>query len=79
MNLERAIEYLEDGQRPAHARGMFWRPAARRLRWLVGGFGAAAIAAVTLLAAAVGGVSAPGLIAGQFLDYARLARDLVMR
>jgi hypothetical protein len=77
--VERAIEYLEDGQRPARARGMFWRPAARRLRWLVGGFGAAAIAGVTLLAAAVGGVPAPGLIAGQFLDYARLARDLVMR
>jgi general secretion pathway protein A len=77
--VERAIEYLEDGQRPAHARGMFWRPAARRLRWLVSGFGAAAIAAVALMAAAVGAVSASGSIAGQFLDYARLARDLVMR
>ena len=29
--VERGIEYLEDGQRPAHARGMFWRPATRRL------------------------------------------------
>lgn len=77
--VERAIEYLEDGKRPAHARGMFWPPATRRLRWLVGGLGAAAIAGVTLLAAAVVGVSAHGLIAGQFLDYARLARDLVMR
>ena len=77
--VERGIEYLEDGQRPAHARGMFWRPATRRLRWLVGGLGAAAIAGVTLLVAAVGGVSVPGPIAGQFLDYARLARDLVMR
>jgi general secretion pathway protein A len=77
--VERGIEYLEDGRRPTHARGMFWRPATRRLRWLVGGFGAAAIAGITLLAAAIGGVPAPGLIAGQFLDYARLARDLVMR
>ena len=77
--VERAIEYLEDGQRPAQVRGMFWRPAKRRLGWLVGGFGAAAIAAGTLLAAAAGGISARGLIAGQFLDYARLARDLVMR
>jgi general secretion pathway protein A len=77
--VERGIEYLEDGQRPAHARGVFWRPAKRRLRWLVGGLGAAAIGGVTLLAAAVGGVSVPGPIAGQFLDYARLARDLVMR
>jgi general secretion pathway protein A len=70
--VERGIEYLEEGQRPAHARGMFWRPAMRR--WLVGGLGAAAIAGVTLLAAVIGRVSA-----GQFLDYARLARDLVMR
>ncbi len=77
--VERGIEYLEDGQRPAHARGMFWRPATRRRRWLVGGLGAAAIAGITLLVAAVGGVSVPGPIAGQFLDYARLARDLVMR
>ena len=77
--VERGIEYLEDGQRPAHARGMFWRPARRRLRWLVGGLGAAAIAGVTLLAAAVGSVSVPVPIADQFLDYARLARDLVMR
>ena len=77
--VERGIEYLEDGQRPAHARGMFWRPARRRLRWLVGGLGAAAIAGVSLLAAAAGGLIAPGPIAGQFLDYARLARDLVMR
>jgi general secretion pathway protein A len=77
--VERGIEYLEDGQRPTHARGMFWRPATRRRRWLVGGLGAAAIAGITLLVAAVGGVSVPGPIAGQFLDYARLARDLVMR
>jgi hypothetical protein len=77
--VERGIEYLEDGQRPAHARGMFWRPATRRLRWRGGGLGAAAIAGIALLAAAVGGVSVPGPIAGQFLDYARLARDLVMR
>ena len=77
--VERGIEYLEDGQRPAHARGMFWRPTTRRLRWLVGGLGAAAIAGATLLAAAVGRVSVPGPIAGQFLDYARLARDLVIR
>ena len=44
------------GRRPApgHARGMFWRPAARPLRWLVGGLGAAAVAGLTLLAAAAG-------------------------
>ena len=58
--VERAIEYLEDGKRPAHARGMFWPPATRRLRWLVGGLGAAAIAGVTLLAAAVVGVIRAG-------------------
>ena len=75
--VERGIEYLEDGQRPTHARGMFWRPATRR--WLVGGLGAAAIAGITLLAVVIGRVSASGPIAGQFLDYARLARDLVMR
>ena len=29
--------------------------------------------------AAVGGLTAPGLMAGQFLDDARFVRDLVMR
>jgi general secretion pathway protein A len=75
--VERGIEYLEDGRRPAHARGMFWRPAAGSFRWIVGGLGAAALAGITLLAAAAG--TTPGLIVGQFLDLARHARDLVMR
>ena len=76
--VERGIEYLEDGRRPSHARGMFWRPAARPLRWLVGGLGAAALAGLTLLAAAAGSLT-PGPIVGEFLDFARHARDLVMR
>ena len=76
--VERGIEYLEDGRRPAHARGMFWRPAVRPLRWIVGGLGAAALAGVTLLAAAAGGAHArPDR--GSIPRLARLARDLVMR
>ena len=34
---------------------------------------------MSLLVAVAGGGAAPNLIAGQFLDYARHARDLVMR
>ena len=34
---------------------------------------------MSLLLTAAGGGSAPNLIEGQFLDYARHARDLVMR
>ena len=78
--VERGIEYLEDGRRPAHARGMFWRPRAGAFRWVLGGVGAAALAGMTVLAAAIGGLgSVPAFVMTQFLDLARVARDLVTR
>ncbi len=79
--VERGIEYLEEGRRPARARGMFWRPARPSLSWVMGGLGAAAVlAGLTIFAAGGHGFgTAPAHLMDQLLDLARGARDLVMR
>ena len=78
--VERGIEYLEEGRRPARVRGMFWRPAATSLQWLVGGLGAAALAGLAAVAVGLGGLGGwPGVLVSQISLLAREARDLVTR
>jgi general secretion pathway protein A len=77
--VERAIEYLEEGERPVQAQGLHWRPRARFLPWALGGLGAVALGGFGWLEVAPTEMqSAVALVLGRLLNLARDARDLVI-
>jgi len=78
--VERAIEYLEEGQRPTQARGIRWRAQWKPLPWALGGLGAIALGGLGVFTLGPGAVeSAMSLVLQHLLNLARDARELVMR
>src|SRR5215831_3617609 len=78
--VEKAIEYLEEGRRPARAEGFAWQPGPPALRWVLGGIGAAVVGGLSVMILGSGvSQGAWGSIFQHLFDIARGARDLVTR
>ena len=78
--VEKAVEYLEEGRRPARAQGFTWHPGTSGLRWLLGGLGAAFVGGLGFIVLGPGvPQGAWGSIFEHLLNLARGARDLVTR
>ena len=78
--VEKSVEYLEEGRRPARAQGFTWQPGTSGFRWVLGGLGAAVVGGLSFLVLGPGVPHAAwGSIFEQLLNIARGARDLVTR
>ena len=76
----KAIEYLEEGKRPARAEGLTWQQGPPVLRWVLGGLGAAVVGGLSVFVLGTGvSQGAWDSILQHLLDIARGARDLVTR